>query len=116
MALPGKVVLDSLPDNDEACAELLEILVDYLPKRYPTLFEPLGTNGIWNKVTDERFANLTGVRGTEALRVISRLVQDDFLMGRERSDGKVYFVGGLIAFPGAPPSIVRSSVLTKVIL
>ncbi|VDB96596.1 unnamed protein product [Peniophora sp. CBMAI 1063] len=96
----GKVVMDSLPDNDEACAELLEILVDYLPKRYPTLFEPLGTNGIWNKATDERFPDLTGVRGTDALRVISKLVQDDFLMGRERADGKVYFTGGLIAFPG----------------
>lgn len=28
----GKVVMDSLPENDEACGELLEILVDYLPK------------------------------------------------------------------------------------
>ena len=95
-------MLDSLPDNDdsEACAEQLdwEILVDYLPKRSPTLFEPLGTNGMWNKVTNERFSDLTGVRSKEALRVISHLVQDDFLMGREREDGKVYFVGGLIAF------------------
>lgn len=29
-----------------------------------------------------------------------RLVQDDFLMARERDDGHVYFVGGLVAFPG----------------
>jgi len=29
-----------------------------------------------------------------------RLVQDDFLMARERPDGHVYFVGGLVAFPG----------------
>lgn len=28
----GKVVMDSMPENDEACGELLEILVDYLPK------------------------------------------------------------------------------------
>ena len=28
----GKVVLDSMPENDEGCCELLETLVDYLPK------------------------------------------------------------------------------------
>ena len=31
---------------------------------------------------------------------MNSLVQDDFLMGREREDGKIYLVGGLIAFPG----------------
>lgn len=34
-------------------------------------------------------------------RVLS-LVQDDFLMGREREDGHVYFVGGVVAIPGSP--------------
>ena len=29
-----------------------------------------------------------------------RLVEDDFLMAREREDGHVYFVGGLVVFPG----------------
>ena len=29
-----------------------------------------------------------------------RLVEDDFLMAREREDGHVYFTGGLVAFPG----------------
>ena len=28
------------------------------------------------------------------------LVQDDFLMGREREDGEIYLAGGLIVFPG----------------
>lgn len=28
----GHKVLDSLPENDEACCELLEVLVNYLPK------------------------------------------------------------------------------------
>jgi hypothetical protein len=31
---------------------------------------------------------------------MDRLVQDDFLMARERDDGHFYFVGGLVAFPG----------------
>lgn len=32
--------------------------------------------------------------------LMNRLVEDDFLMGREREDGHVYFTGGLVAFPG----------------
>jgi hypothetical protein len=31
---------------------------------------------------------------------VSRLAQDDFVMAREREDGRVYFVGGLLAMPG----------------
>ncbi|EJD05609.1 uncharacterized protein FOMMEDRAFT_77964 [Fomitiporia mediterranea MF3/22] len=100
----GKHVIDSLPENDAACGELLEILVDYLPKRYPTLFEKLasksGQVGIWNKVTDDKFEKTNGLEGVDALKICSRLVEDDFLMAREREDGHVYFVGGLVAFPG----------------
>ncbi|PCH35811.1 hypothetical protein WOLCODRAFT_140094 [Wolfiporia cocos MD-104 SS10] len=102
----GKHVIDSLPENDDACTELLESLVDYLPKRYPTLFELVTTEkqpyyGILNKVTGERFTDVQSLRGVDALLVVSRLVQDDFLMARERDDGKMYFVGGLIVFPGS---------------
>ncbi|EJF56819.1 hypothetical protein DICSQDRAFT_70665 [Dichomitus squalens LYAD-421 SS1] len=96
----GKVVIDSLPDNDEACGELLLELVDYLPKRYPTLFTHEGPDGIVNLVTGEHHVSLGNRKGVDALLVVSRLVQDDFLMGREREDGKIYLVGGLIAFPG----------------
>ncbi|PIL33533.1 hypothetical protein GSI_04156 [Ganoderma sinense ZZ0214-1] len=96
----GKVVIDSMPDNDEACGELLLELVDYLPKRYPTLFAREGHDGIFNRVTGEHHLSLSGKKGTDALLVVSRLVQDDFLMGREREDGQIYLVGGLIAFPG----------------
>ncbi|RPD57707.1 hypothetical protein L227DRAFT_594590 [Lentinus tigrinus ALCF2SS1-6] len=96
----GKVVIDSLPDNDEACGELLMELLDYLPKRYPTLFTREGYDTITNHVFSERHEGLSRKRGIEALHVIARLVQDDFLMGREREDGQIYLVGGLIGFPG----------------
>lgn len=70
----GKKVIDSLPENDEACKELMETLVDYLPKRYPTLFEKIECEGggIWNKVTDEKLTGLTGKTGVDALKVCSR--------------------------------------------
>jgi len=61
-----------LPENDEACNELLEVLIDWLPKRYPTLFKKIGEDGIWNKVTGERFVGLREKRGVEALMVVSR--------------------------------------------
>ncbi|KAL8290009.1 hypothetical protein RQP46_002948 [Phenoliferia psychrophenolica] len=92
-------VLNSLPENDDAAGELLETLVDYLPKRYPMLFETL-PGGIWNKVTDEKWPNVDKLQGVEALKVASTLVQDDFLMGKERADGHVYFTGGIVAHPG----------------
>ncbi|KAI0326339.1 hypothetical protein GY45DRAFT_1329059 [Cubamyces sp. BRFM 1775] len=96
----GKKVVDSLPENDEACGELLELLADYLPKRYPTLFKQHAPGSITNLVTGDRFDDVDQCKGTGALTIISRLVQDDFLMARERPDGKVYLVGGLIVFPG----------------
>ena len=67
-------MIDSLPENHDACNELLEVLVDWLPKRYPSLFEGLGSpgEGIWNKVTDERLTDLKGKHGVEALLVISK--------------------------------------------
>ncbi|KAK4706070.1 hypothetical protein P7C70_g119, partial [Phenoliferia sp. Uapishka_3] len=92
--------LNSLPENDDGAAELLETLVDYLPKRYPLLFEPLQGGGIWNKITDEKFPDIDKLEGVPALMVVSRLVQDDFLMGKERADGHVYFTGGVVAHPG----------------
>lgn len=52
----------------------MELLVDYLPKRYPTLFERIDCkgSGIWNKVTDERITGLEVRKGVDALLVCSR--------------------------------------------
>ncbi|KAH9855929.1 hypothetical protein C2E23DRAFT_557005 [Lenzites betulinus] len=100
IAEQGKKVVDSLPENDAACGELLELLADYLPKRYPMLFKRDNPDSITNLVTGDRFDGVSSLAGVDALLVISRLVQDDFLMARERPDGKVYLVGGLIVFPG----------------
>ena len=71
--------MDSLPENDAACTELLETLVDYLPKRYPTLFDAIPSktpgpvpNGIHNKVTGETFSNVSDLKGIDALMVVTR--------------------------------------------
>ncbi|TFY60904.1 hypothetical protein EVJ58_g4856 [Rhodofomes roseus] len=73
-----RVVVDSLPENDAACTELLETLVDYLPKRYPTLFDAIPSktpgpvpDGIHNKVTGETFTNISNLKGIDALMVVT---------------------------------------------
>ncbi|CAE6425310.1 unnamed protein product [Rhizoctonia solani] len=106
----GKKVIDSLPENDAACGELLEMVVEFLTTRYPTLFDRLvetthdgkELDGVYNQVTGERYQWVKGCppEGVEGLMIISRLTENDFLMARERDDGHVYFVGGLVAFPG----------------
>lgn len=98
----GTKVLDSLPENDAACAELLEVVADYLPKRYPMLFTHTQDgirNGITGEVIKMPMAETSG--GVAALRHVSRLTECDFLMAREREDGHVYFTGGLVALPGS---------------
>ncbi|KAG9125855.1 hypothetical protein FRC07_005917 [Ceratobasidium sp. 392] len=110
IAEQGKNVIDSLPENDAACGELLECVVEYLTVRYPTLFDRLleptqdgkELDGIYSRVTEERYQWARGCppEGVEGLTIVSRLTECDFLMAREREDGHVYFVGGLVAFPG----------------
>ncbi|KAG8748258.1 hypothetical protein FRC10_007648 [Ceratobasidium sp. 414] len=106
----GKKVIDSLPENDAACGELLECVVAFLTVRYPTLFDRLSEttrdgkelDGIYSRVTEERYQWVKGCppEGIEGLTIVSRLTENDFLMAREREDGHIYFVGGLVAFPG----------------
>ncbi|CEL55399.1 hypothetical protein RSOLAG1IB_01409 [Rhizoctonia solani AG-1 IB] len=106
----GRNVIDSLPENDAACAELLELVVEFMTTRYPTLFDRLlettqdgeELDGFYSHVTKERYQWAKGCppEGVEGLKIISRLTENDFLMAREHDDGHIYFVGGLVAFPG----------------
>ncbi|PWN42013.1 hypothetical protein IE81DRAFT_347898 [Ceraceosorus guamensis] len=103
----GKAVCDVLPDCEEACGEMLILLSEWLVARYPELYEYEAGDkrGIRNLVTGETHALYIedrARRGVEALRVISRLVQDDFLIARPSSseDGSWICAGGLVCFPG----------------
>ncbi|PWN30895.1 hypothetical protein BDZ90DRAFT_229882, partial [Jaminaea rosea] len=101
----GAVVCDTLPCVDEACGELLELLSQWLVTRYPRLFQWIEPGRIiHNLVTEERLDlyNPNGQlkSGTSALRVVSGLVQDDFLIAAPLQDGSWICAGGLVAFPG----------------
>lgn len=108
IAEEGRRALDSLPENDAGAAELLETVIDYLPKvsshvieppcpdetmlrslqRFPSMFEAL-PDGIRNKQTGENLEACSQLSGIPALKAVSRLTQCDFLMAREREDGHV---------------------------
>ena len=48
--------------------------MDYLPKRYPTLFKLIDCEGggIWNKVTDEKITGIQSKTGVDALVACSK--------------------------------------------
>ena len=67
----GKGALDCVPGCEQGCQELLEHVVDYLPKKYPMLFKPI-PDGIFNLVTKRNFTDLSSKTGKDALLVITQ--------------------------------------------
>lgn len=106
----GKVVCDALPCIVEACGEMMSLLSDWLVQRYPGMFQwGEGATGkcLHNLATDTRLSlvdetTLEQKVGIEALKVVSQLVQDDFLIAfpSEANDGSWITAGGLVCFPG----------------
>lgn len=84
IAEQGRKVIDSLPENDAACGELLGLVVEFIVARYPTLFNRLPEttldgkelDGIYSRVTQERYQWIKGCppEGVEGLKIISRWV------------------------------------------
>jgi hypothetical protein len=84
IAEQGNKVIDSLPENNVACGELLECVIEFLTVRYPTLFDrQMETSqdgeeldGIYNRVTEERYQWTRGCppEGVEGLTIVSRCV------------------------------------------
>jgi len=103
----GKVVLDLIDDENVrlGCQELMQNISDWITKRYPNLFQWQSSSLILNKVTGETLSlkdqsNEKYKSGIEALQVVSKLVQDDFLIASPLPDGHWLCAGGLVCFPG----------------
>lgn len=103
----GKVVLDIIEDDKVrlGCQELMQHICDWITKRYPNLFRWQSSSLILNKVTGEAVSLIDETSekiksGTEALIVVSKLVQDDFLIASPLPDGHWLCAGGLVCFPG----------------
>ncbi|EIE18797.1 hypothetical protein COCSUDRAFT_20416 [Coccomyxa subellipsoidea C-169] len=90
------IVLVSLPGAEAANAEMLELLADFLPKRFPDRFTRDGdvlinhsTGDVWN------LADPT----LDPLEASALLVQEDLCLMTTDDQGTLRFVSGAVLFP-----------------
>ncbi|KAJ6257099.1 hypothetical protein Dda_7984 [Drechslerella dactyloides] len=95
----GDKCCKTAPEAMDAAIELLEMLRDYLPKRYPSMFVATPV-GIDNTVTGERFNIVQRPLAEEPMRTVGRLLQDDIAIMMEGPDGQYYLKSGSILLPG----------------
>ncbi|CAF3462916.1 unnamed protein product [Fusarium graminearum] len=95
----GTKCVDTHPDAYPAAIELLEEMADYLPARYPSLFERTSV-GIKNKWSGEDFNIVERPLAEDPMAICARLVQDDLAIMIERPDGQYYLLAGAILLAG----------------
>lgn len=87
------------PVAQDAAEELLECMIDYLPNRYPSMFEKT-EKGIYNKHTGEDFDTVTRPWTESPIAIAAKLVQDDLAIMIEGKDGHYYLKAGAILLAG----------------
>lgn len=87
------------PDAFDGACELLEELCDYLPQRYPSLYEKTDV-GIDNLVTGESHNIIERPLKEDPMQIAARLTQDDLAIMFERPDGQYYLLAGSILLAG----------------
>ncbi|EMT70013.1 hypothetical protein ACKRZS_011310 [Fusarium odoratissimum] len=95
----GTKCVDTHPDAYPAAIELLQELADYLPARYPSLFERTAV-GIKNKWSGEDFNIIERPLAEDPMAICARLIQDDLAIMVERPDGQYYLLAGAILLAG----------------
>ncbi|CAM1501472.1 Fc.00g034560.m01.CDS01 [Cosmosporella sp. VM-42] len=95
----GSKCVRTHPSAYPAAMELLQELVDYLPVRYPTLFNrtPVGVDNIWS---GESFNILEHPLREDPMAICARLVQDDLALMIEGADGQYYLLAGAVLLAG----------------
>lgn len=86
------MMVQCLPQADEACAEALEKITSFLCERYPAMFNMERSNSgliIQNKETGETFS--TGKdNGMSPLEIASRLTMEDLTILLKNENGEHY--------------------------
>ncbi|KAJ5725471.1 uncharacterized protein N7483_006828 [Penicillium malachiteum] len=95
----GEKCYRTAPEAMDAAIELLEELCNYLPERYPNMFQKTPT-GITNTVTHETFNITQRPLPEDPMATAARLVQDDLAIMIERPDGEYYLLAGAILLAG----------------
>jgi hypothetical protein len=90
-------VFIALPEAAASAAEVLELLVSYLPDRFPTLYRRVGDQ-IENRVTRQQWQVTS--HGLHPLDLAGRLVQEDLCLMQLDADTDQYrLVGASVCFP-----------------
>ncbi|ODV81030.1 uncharacterized protein CANTADRAFT_46596 [Suhomyces tanzawaensis NRRL Y-17324] len=106
----GKQNIDWLPESEDACLELMEMVMDHMVARYPLLFTVLkhGTYDskpgsgriIKNEITHE-ILDMTYPLKEHPLLYVSKVAKEDFYVAQKNpEDGKHYLVAAAVPFPG----------------
>ena len=86
------------PSTVLAKQELLELLCDYLPKRFPDKFEAR-ENGVYNKILDE-FISSDADDSDDPLFKAGRLTQEDWCIMEWKEEHQAYcLTAGVVFFP-----------------
>jgi len=96
-------IVQILDGVDDAAFEGLELLVDYLPRRYPTMFCMAGRNVIENLVTGDVWnvdRRSSVWEKFHPLQVMSLLATEDFFIMQTDVEGKSSLRAGVVCFPG----------------
>lgn len=90
-------VFIALPEAADSAAEVLELLVSYLPERFPALYQRVGDQ-IENRVTRQQWPMTQ--HGLHPLDLAGRLVQEDLCLMQLATDTDQYrLVGASVCFP-----------------
>lgn len=85
---------------DPAIAELYQEIMDFLPRRFPTMFDLCG-DSLYNKVTGQSYSvNLTELDPMTMLRNLGENVEEDFYIMCPDSDNELRLQGYIACFPG----------------
>ncbi|KAJ5753108.1 hypothetical protein N7520_010025, partial [Penicillium odoratum] len=95
----GEKCYGTAPEAMDGAIELLEELCDYLPERYPTMFQKTST-GITNIITNETFNITQRPLPEDPMATAARLIQDDIALMIEKPDGEYYLLAGAILLAG----------------
>jgi dimethylamine monooxygenase subunit A len=96
-------VVQILEGVDDAAFEGLYLLVDVLPRRYPTMFQKIDQNVIKNLVTGDVWNIAIDASTWEKyhpLQIMSLLVTEDFFIMQTDAEGKSSLRAGVVCFPG----------------
>jgi hypothetical protein len=94
-------IIQILDGVEDAAFEGLELLVDYLPRRYPTMFRMASRSVIENLVTGDVWDRHSSVwEKFHPLQVMSLLATEDFFIMQTDAEGKSSLRAGVVCFPG----------------